>query len=76
LQGQRWRASYARWLLVTILCKKGPVGCYGNREALCLDVIVGVAGIRKRFASGAAQPVRVSKIVAAECICGVTTVRL
>src|SRR5258708_26244238 len=49
------------------------IGWSGNSEAVGLDIVVGVSGIGKRAATGAAKPVRKSKIVVIERISRVVT---
>src|SRR5882762_2399953 len=49
------------------------IGWIGNSEALGLDVVAGVSGIRKRAATGAAETVWKSKIVVVERIGRVVT---
>jgi hypothetical protein len=68
LQWQRRRAAYTGRLLIAVRSKKGHVGCRRDSEALCLDVIIGIAGICKGAAPRSAKPVRVRKIVATKGI--------
>src|SRR6266478_3976520 len=57
----------ARGVGIAVRIPEIHVGRGGNREALGLDVIVGVSGIRERFAPRAAEAVREGPIIAAVC---------
>ena len=56
---------------IAILVPKGQVGCRGYGEALSLDVVVGVSGVRKRVTAGPTKPVRKCPVVAVVGIGGV-----
>src|SRR6266404_775595 len=66
-------SSQARRCRIAVRVPKGRIGCGGDGEALRFNVIVGVSGVCKRPAPGAAKTVREGPIVIAQGIGGIGT---